>query len=422
MRVQRFAEALIPLSRFKVRLPEDPRGYYYMGLALAESGRGREAAVELAGAVRRDPERLEYRLAAASALARVNQIRPAIDLLKVMEKKDFPERSNPKALWLLADLYFKEQLNRDALRILDRYSRVEPADVRALLRTGQIHLLEGEYPQAVRLFQQAVAGAPGLAVARHGLGLALERANRPSEAMVELEKSVEMDPQNPDFLIDLSKLLMVQGSPERAIVYLKRAAGTRLPPAETYYQLSRALRRAGKREEASLYLEKFQQLEKQRETTRIQNRRIDALLKSARKQLKRGQVKDAHQSLSQLLHLDPEHWIAHSYLAKIYLSSNLLPEAWSHLQKMTELRPESAEGKYLLAAYWYRSGEYRKSLAPAEEARDLRPDDADVRHLLGQVYQALGRPQEALEEFAEAVRLEPSRHEFQRDYRLARRR
>ncbi|PYV36433.1 MAG: hypothetical protein DMG06_30760, partial [Acidobacteria bacterium] len=63
-----FSEAVAAFNQFKQVAPQDPRPYFFSGIALAEAGHLSSAAAELSEAVRLDPDQPEYVVSQASVL------------------------------------------------------------------------------------------------------------------------------------------------------------------------------------------------------------------------------------------------------------------------------------------------------------------------------------------------------------------
>ncbi len=414
-----YEEALGPLTRFKEAFPEAAPGWYYSGLALAGARRWREAAADLAQAVERDPDNLQYRILTASALAQIEQLESAVALLRRYDGDQLERQSDPGLLWLLGDLHYRRQRYPEALRALRRYAVIQPQDPRCDIRLGRVHLLENRFQEAAAAFQAALEKSPQEASALHGLGLALARLGKKEEALASLRRAAEIEPKNAAFLLDWGRLLLETESAGDAIAVLERAKNGVSPEPAVYYELSRAYRRTGQVEKANEALEVFERLDQTLQQDRVRLRRVEGLLKTGQDRLREGKIGEAREAFVDVVAQDPDNWLAHSFLAKIYLSSNLLDRAAPHLFAMEKIEPDSVEGNYLLATYWYRSHALEKALESGRKALSARPDYADLRNLLGNIYFAMGRRAEAVQEYAAAVKLEPEREEFRKNYAAA---
>ncbi|HSR68114.1 MAG TPA: tetratricopeptide repeat protein [Acidobacteriota bacterium] len=416
----RLPQALEALSRHKRSFPDDPQGFFVTGIVLREQERWQEAAAEFRQAVDLDPGKRDYRLALAATLGRLSLWQEALQALSPLDGENLPRQSDPAALWLLSDLYFQAEQSEDALRVLDRLDQVEPDSLRSHLRRGQIALLEGRYPEAVSSFRQAIQKAPGEGAVHHGLGLALWRTGQTLEAEEALRKAVQLQPRESSYRLDLGKLLIDSGRPLEAVDVLEAVVEGQDPPAQAYFELARAHRRVDNGEIADRYLQLFRQADQGQERESQSARQASSALRRGQELLQGGQVNQAREAFIETLREEPDNWLAHSYLAKIYLSSSVLPAAQKHLERMREIAPANPEGLFLSATYFYQARDYPQARQTAERAKQLRPDYGDLRNLLGNVYLALGEREKAVEEYQAAVRLEPQRSDFRLNLEAAR--
>ncbi len=411
--------ALELFHRFRQNRPDDPRGYYGLGRVLTSSGRLAEASVELLRAVELAPHQDDYRLAAAAVLARLGDLDRATVVLSPFDREALADAENQNALWILADLYYRRELLDKALRVLERLSQLEADPAAIAQMRGEIHLIQGRFPAAENEFRLTIQLRPDSAPAHYGLGMAQWRQLDLEEAKAALEKAGELAPRNPDYRLELGRLLLELDELTQARVTLEEAEEISPATPEVHYELSRVHRRLGNSDEAGRYLERFNSLRSQTDENRIRLRRARQLLQEGRALLAQGRIAEARRQFIEAVALDSQNWDAHSYLAKIYLSSGMLGEASDHLFRLHEIDPDSAEGNFLLASYWYQARQLEKALESGLRARSLRPDYAELRNLLGNILFSLGRIDEAVVEYAEAVSLAPDRQDFRRNYETA---
>jgi Flp pilus assembly protein TadD len=62
---------------------------------------------------------------------------------------------------------------------------------------GRVYYQNAAYSLAAPLLEDAVKGAPSIAIYRYHLGLTYQKLNDPKKARIELEKSIRIDPQAP---------------------------------------------------------------------------------------------------------------------------------------------------------------------------------------------------------------------------------
>ena len=111
------------------------------------------------------------------------------------------ERTHPDdhlTLSYLADLYKTGKGNpKDDSAAATLYSRlysVDPTQSSAPMNLGGYQMEQGHYPEAIRLFQEALRISPGLVLVRMNLAVALIRVGRRTEARSVLEKALELNP------------------------------------------------------------------------------------------------------------------------------------------------------------------------------------------------------------------------------------
>lgn len=411
------SEALELITRFKQDHPRDARGFYVAGLVLAKAERYGEAVAEFDEALRLDPENLEYHIKAALAQRELKRPDQAIQRLAILDGENLEQARSPEALWLLADLYFEENRHSDAERVLHRFLQLKPSDLSALLRLGQIDLIEGHFEAALEKFQNARSKKPEAAPIQHAVGLAQWRLEEFDPAQESLRKAVSLAPDNASFHLDLARLLLEKKHLPEALDELKTAQSLEPENADVAFQLARAYRESGDVDSATRQMSKFQTLQGDVAKNEAVSRRTDSRIGKVTDLLAAGKVQQAHQILLEIVQEDPEYAVAHNYLAKIYISSGRWDSAQKELDELKRLQPDSFDVPFLTASFYYRRREPDKALGPALKARDLRPDYADLRNLLGNIYFELGNLELARQEYQAAVKLAPDRKEFELNLR-----
>lgn len=416
VQAERFEQALEAFQEFKLKAPDDPRGYRLSGLTLARAGRTREAVPELRRALDLAPDHLPTRLALAHVLKELRQLDDALQVLLPAQQEGEPE-----TLWALAQVLFEQESFSRVKQVLQRYGAKQPDDLRTTLLLGQIAIIEGDFEAAEQDFRTAIQRDDSLAPAFHGLGLALWRRAKLEEARTALGEAVEQEPNNAVFRLDLGRLLLESGDAQEARKHLESALAAPAPPAAVHFELGRAYRRLGLEEQAAEQTAIFQKLDEAAKREESRRSEVLSLLNQAKRDLEAGRIEEAHDGFLAVLRLDPDQAQAHSFLAKIYISSNLPREAQTHLNRYLEIEPTSAEAYYLQANLDYRTRRYPAALKAGERARELRPDYAELRNLLGNIHWELGQVQEAIAEYEAAVRLAPERQDFKLNLETARR-
>ena len=419
---KRYSEVLTFFDEAKRKLPKDPNPYFYSGVALAELGRLSEAAAELRGAIRLAPKTARYGLVYADVLANLGDDTAAVKALEVFGEQSHAVQLTKERLWLLSDLYCRLGKFDEALRALGWFAEQNPEDERLDLHRGEIYLAAGNLEPAEVAFRKALERSSDEAGAHYGLGFALWMKNELDDSKQALLEAVELDPSNAKYLRQLGEVCLARQEAKEAIEYLERAdaAGPKL--TQLYRALGRAYRRVGKPEKANEYLEKFEALMSSQQSEKNKGSRLQYLMVQGKTQLEKGQLSESLGLFHQALEVDPELWVAHSFLAKLYISSRYWEQARQHLKKLEELAPDAYEGRYLMALLWYERGDPERALQYGEKAKELWRGDATLRNLMGNILSSLGRLESALKEYAAAVAIAPDQVAYEMNYEVLARR
>jgi tetratricopeptide (TPR) repeat protein len=409
---RRFDEAIAAFKRVKQAVPEDPRAYFFSGIALAEAGQLSAAAAELNEAVRLDPAQPEYALSQANVLTRLGQKALAVKALAVFDNEGYTQRLTAAGLWLLADINYRLGKNQDSLRVLQLLASRTPNDSRIDFHRGQVYKIMGNLDLAQEAFAQSIKSSADNPAAYFELGRILEQRNDMKASKEALLEAVRLDGANPEFLHELGAVCLALGEVDAAIGYLERAEPSGAAFPKIYYALGQAYQRKGDRAKAAKYLTKVQETNLAQRKKEVRDHGELTLITLGEKQLEQGNTAEARALFEEVLQANPDNWHAHEYLARMLLSSGERQRAHPHLLKMEQIDSHSVEGSYLMALYCYQNEEFARAVTYADRARSVQPGYAEVRNLLGNIYLKLAQPEKALEEYRAAVHLAPARSDF----------
>lgn len=190
--------------------------------------------------------RARTRLALASGYYENGQYEVALDELKKTLQLDsgFPDAYNLGGLIYLA-------LGDRALAVthFQRALALNPRDADAMHNLGWLECESGRYPEAVALFERAVAVPTyaGRAKTLMAQGICEARAGQPAQAEATLMRAYELDAGNPVTGYNLSMLLFQRGDLERARFYIRRLNNSELANAESLWLGIRVEQRLGDR-------------------------------------------------------------------------------------------------------------------------------------------------------------------------------
>ena len=220
-----------------------------------------------------------------------------------------------------------------------------------------------------------LASVERYAEADNNLGVALEKAGRVPEAIVQYEQALRLTPGYPEAHYNLGNALLNMGRLEDAIGHWDQASRLKPDFAEAHYNLGVALTRLGRLPEAVEHLE-------------------------------------------QALRIEPKYAETHNSLGAALMKLGRLPEAVEHWEQALRLKPNSAEFHNNLGIALFRMGRLPESLGQYEQAVRLKPDYFEAHFNMAVALEQAGRIQEAIGHYEQVLRLKPDLAEVQN--RLAR--
>ena len=137
----------------------------------------------------------------------------------------------------------------EALELLERRRRERPDDFGVLADIGRTLSALGRYPEAEETLRRALEGLDD-APTRYELGLALDEAGRPSEAIAEYRRALDRNPNHPESLNNLGAALANQGRMDEAARHFERLIAVDPENADAHANLGFALAAAGARARA----------------------------------------------------------------------------------------------------------------------------------------------------------------------------
>jgi Flp pilus assembly protein TadD len=408
LRAGQLSESVKAFNNAKQASPLDPRPYFYCGMALAQAGRMRDAAGELAEAVHLAPDQPQYRIFQAHVFEQLKQTHAAVKTLAVFRDEQTLRQLSAAWLRLLADDYYRLGMAEEALRVLGRWAELDPKDFRIALYQGQAYELEGRSDEALKFFEMSVSESDLDPLAFFEMGKILYARNQLPAAKQALLKAVSEDKDNPEYLSQLAIIDLAMNDPAAAIECLRNveSEGDRFPTI--YYVLATAYRKKGDQTRKAEYMEKFRQATAADRDRKAQTLAAERPLAQAERELDQGHTAEARSLFEKAARLNPNRWEPHAFLAEMFLNAGMLDLAYRHLLKMEQIDSYSAIGNFLMAKYWFKRGDYSRAMVYAEKVRAVRPDNSELHAFLGDVYMHLGERQQAIQEYKAASELAPN--------------
>lgn len=188
----RVKEAVAVLDKILARFPDDTASAYRRAVFLAELGRKREALSALDGLLSSDPSNVAYRRSRAKILSELGRDTEAKREWEKLARKE----TDVQSLMNLGWVYWREKNYDAAWEIASTLVKLDDKNPAFLRFMANMEIERMNYPEALRLAQEAVALAPGDRDAELTEAKALFRMQRVREAMTLLQKLIVQYPDN----------------------------------------------------------------------------------------------------------------------------------------------------------------------------------------------------------------------------------
>jgi tetratricopeptide (TPR) repeat protein len=195
------------------------------------------------------------------------------------------------------------------------------------------------YRDAETCFRAVIAKNPDSVTAHSNLGSALLKKGSVDEAIVEFQRSLEIDPGYQFGRYNLGAALLEKGEPDQAIPHLRAVLKVNPNHPKAYHTLGNALS-------------------------------------------KMGAVDEATASYKRALRLQPDFPDAHTNLANLLLENGEVDEALLHYRAVLQLRPNDPRPHYNLAVGFVRKSELDPAISELEAALRIDPNYPDAAQLL----------------------------------------
>ncbi len=236
-------EILEPLSK---SLPNVPPILHELGMTLGALGRSEEALFALKQAVSIEPKFIEawrslgeqYSVAGytkESKRAYETHLRASAQHPDIIKAADFLLKGN---------IQKAERLSREVLK-------KHPTDVTAIRILADIGIKVGKYEDAKNLLERCLELAPDFHLARYNYIVVLSRQQYLDEALIEIEKLLRIEPENPNYLTLKGSIYVRMGEHETALEIYERILKNYPNQAQAQMNYGHTLKAVGRVDEAT---------------------------------------------------------------------------------------------------------------------------------------------------------------------------
>lgn len=290
-------------------------------------------------------------------------------------------------------------------RKLDEMQRTTPRDTAitkawldeaarlATLAADQIeHRRYAEAVKLLRATERPLSQAPSWNNLR---GYAEFKTDNPKTALHYLQRAVQLDPQNEDYILDIGEFLSHYRAHDEAVRFFEIAAKRMPQSPRVTVGLAVAYLLQNRREEAQHLLEAL----------RVANPRFEPTYKALGECYEDSKNADGLLNLGRTLQTvnskNPLGWYLEGagFLQEGRIQSSSLDEAEAALRKSLQLDPSNVRAHFLLARALQESGAQDAAIAELKQVVRMDPDHERAHYLLARSYQKTGDTESAKVEF-----------------------
>ena len=349
-----------------------------LGVVAMQTSRPAEALPHLKAALEARPEIGQYWLTYLAALIQAGQTEAARQVLAQGRQRGL---SGPEVDKLVARLGAAAEAAPAAQEINGAL---------ALFNAGRMVELE---PIARTLTERFAGHGFGWQL----LGVVLKALGRNDEALVAMQRAVELRPNDAEVHHNLGLIHQVLGDLDAAVACYLRALAIRPDLADAHACLAAVLHAQGRPLEAEASLRRALEVRPDAGTYRNLGRLLRA----------RGQLADAEASLRAATEYDPEDADGFFDLGTVRQAQGRSSDAELNYRQATALRPDFAEAHSALASIYLGRGMLTEAEDRCRRALAARPDLVEARTNLGCVRRDQGRLDEAIVLFEEVLARDP---------------
>jgi tetratricopeptide (TPR) repeat protein len=256
----------------------------------------------------------------------------------------------------------------------------------------------GIWRNSETLFRRAVQATSGNYLAHNNLGFYYSEKGRISDAMVEYQKSLDINSQYPDALNNMGHTLAALRRHAEALPLYEAALRLQPHQVEVRNNYGNSLSDLGRIDEA---IEQYHQVLEKAPLHADANNNLGIALAM------KGQLQEAMAHFRTAITNKQNYAGAHSNLGNALAALHQLDEAVAQYQICLQLNPKDAQAHNNLANVLVEQGRAAEAVGHYEEAIRLRADNPEAHYNLGLSLRRLNRPQEARRHLEEALRLRP---------------
>jgi tetratricopeptide (TPR) repeat protein len=261
----------------------------------------------------------------------------------------------------------------------------------------QLHMA-GRVADAEPLYQQALSREPQNAAALHLLGVALSQMGRKPESVEYITRAIAINPNVPDFHVNLALVYIELGNPVKAVPHCQRALQLNPNHPDAYNHMGVALGQLNRIDQAVLYL---------RKTLELKENHTDALMNLGALYQQLGRFEESLMMFQRLIQVQGPRANYFQIIGDLLRELKRIPDAEVAYRKAVELDPNLAEGWAGLALLLHEKGDMPASIPLYEKACAIKPDVVTTLSNFGLALVGTGQLERGFQAYHRALELRP---------------
>jgi predicted Zn finger-like uncharacterized protein len=297
----------------------------------------------------------------------------------------------------LAEVFLRQERDTDATQtlVLAEERVAESAQMRYEL--GRFEGRRGHFDEAIAQLARSLELEPDRPPALFALGTAYRQAGRLGEAESILQRLSRLDPEHPGLAMERGLLYEARGQSAEAVEAYRLVLEEQPQNFELLLRLGIAQVGAGQLDDALETLERVRQ-------ARPNSAEAQHFL--GRVAFAQGTYDEALRYFRSAVGLDPSRAVFHLWVGRAALAAStpqLFAEAIRSAELALDIDPSLGDAHWVRGAILLRSGRPREAVTALQTALELNPYRHEARATLGDAYDEIGRLNEAIQAYRQVT-------------------
>lgn len=361
---EEYAQAILEFQD-ALRWEKDPAVYNALAKNYSALNKHSLAIESAREAVKRAPEKIEYRRTLAQSYLYTFELDSAAMMYEEIVKRD----SSAIESWFRLAQIYQMRSPQKALATYNRIIERFGPQWEVLLQIVELHNVTGRFDRAAEAMKRMTEIDPGNLDLQQNLARAYVRANLPDSAAKVYEDLCERDPRNNEYVAELGGVYLMRKEYAKANEKFEQVIAPDSVAVEDKLRVG------------EMY---FAQIEKD-----------STAAPYARSIFER--IKKKH----------PQEWRSYWFLGAIGALTRNDSLALNNFKRVTELAKWNADGWVYLSSVFLEKNDYQSVITVLESALKTLPDDPRVNSILGFAYSRTNRTTDAIRVLEKAHALDP---------------